>query len=86
MSFGLPVISTPVGAIPEMLPEKARGFLHQAGDINKLSNLLTTLVKDIQLREELSREMQQHFAENYTREKVQEQVSGIYHKTIAARI
>jgi glycosyltransferase involved in cell wall biosynthesis len=39
MSFGLPVISTKVGAIPEVIKKK-NGILIEAGDINKLKDAI----------------------------------------------
>jgi glycosyltransferase involved in cell wall biosynthesis len=44
MSFGLPIISTPVGGIPEIVKNNVNGFLIEPGDINRLSEALKAFV------------------------------------------
>ena len=50
MSAGLPVVSTPVGGIPEAVTDGVEGYLVQPGDIDRLSECLARLLGDADLR------------------------------------
>jgi len=45
MSYGLPVITTPVGGIAEAVEEGENGFLIQPGDVTNLANKLLYFIK-----------------------------------------
>lgn len=55
MAAGLPVISTPVGSIKEVVKEGTNGFLCNPGDISAISSHLGTLVSAPSLREQMGR-------------------------------
>jgi glycosyltransferase involved in cell wall biosynthesis len=46
MASGLPVVTTRVGANPEIVEEGETGFLVEAGDAGALARALTALVDD----------------------------------------
>ena len=50
MSAGLPIVSTNVGGIPDIVADRHNGFLVDAGDISALSDRLKTLIEDVELR------------------------------------
>lgn len=50
LSVGLPIISTPVGGIPEVVKDGYNGFLIQPGDIKALADKLALLSNDGALR------------------------------------
>jgi glycosyltransferase involved in cell wall biosynthesis len=50
MAAGLPVISTPVGGIPEIIRNGYNGFLVPPGDADALADKLFILASDPQLR------------------------------------
>lgn len=50
MSWGLPVITTSVGGIPDLVTHNQTGLLLQPGDIPQLSELLELTIKDERLR------------------------------------
>lgn len=52
MAVGLPCISTPVGGIPELLPEE---YLVEQSDYKKLASLIEMLLKDVGKLEEISK-------------------------------
>lgn len=68
MSYSLPVISTPIGGIPEVLKDGENGFLITPGDKKALYNTIIKLATDKEQRMsmgELSyRKVQPHFPEN----------------------
>lgn len=55
-AYGLPVVTTPVGGIPDIVVDGKNGLLFNPGDINALSKKLDTLIKDTELRNKLSEE------------------------------
>lgn len=55
-AYGLPVITTPVGGIPDIVVDGKNGLLFNPGDINALAEKLDTLIKDTELRNKLSEE------------------------------
>lgn len=54
LSFGLPVIATRAGAIPDVVPDSA-GILVTPGDTQELANALEKLLQDPALRKQLQR-------------------------------
>lgn len=50
MSWGLPVITTPVGGIPEVVAQAETGLLVNPGDIPQLSHALQSLIENEDLR------------------------------------
>lgn len=52
MAMGVPVVSTDVGGIPELLQDGEGGFLAPAGDVPALAGHLTRLLQDPLLRKE----------------------------------
>ncbi|WGV27781.1 glycosyltransferase family 4 protein [Halotia branconii] len=50
MAWSLPVISTPVGGIPELVVSKKNGFLVTPGDIEQLSHTMQSLIENEALR------------------------------------
>lgn len=53
MAFGVPVVSTTVGAIPEVIEEGVNGFLIEPGDHKLLAEKLLLLIKSKNLREDM---------------------------------
>jgi glycosyltransferase involved in cell wall biosynthesis len=53
MSFGLPVIATPVGGIPDFVHAGENGLLVPPGDVDALARAITTLGQDPGLRARL---------------------------------
>jgi glycosyltransferase involved in cell wall biosynthesis len=50
MGWGLPIVSTYVGGIPEVIVDNFHGILLTPGDIDGLSNAIATLIEDRALR------------------------------------
>jgi len=69
MSYGIPVISTPVGGIPELV-EKENGFLIKPGDIYSLKEKIQFLLEHSNIREQISinnyNTINQKFSMDYT--------------------
>jgi glycosyltransferase involved in cell wall biosynthesis len=55
MSWGLPIITTPVGGIPELVISHHNGLLVEPGAIKQLSQAIQSLIKNDELRLSLGR-------------------------------
>jgi glycosyltransferase involved in cell wall biosynthesis len=50
MAAGLPIVTTPVGGIPEIIEDGKEGFLFPCGDVRAMADSIGRLVKDKDLR------------------------------------
>jgi len=56
-AFGLPVVTTPVGAIPDLIRDGSNGLLVAPGDLDALSAAIDRLVQDAALRRQLGEQL-----------------------------
>lgn len=77
MATGLPVISSAVGSIPEVIQE-SNGFLEKPGDVDALIKRLEALAVDARLREAMGRFNAQEAREKYRLERVVCELDGVY--------
>jgi glycosyltransferase involved in cell wall biosynthesis len=68
MQWALPIISTPEGAIPELVIEGKTGFLVQQRDAEALADRLAYLLQEPQRRREMGEQGRKHFLGKYTLE------------------
>ena len=65
LHFGLPIVSTTVGAVPEMVIHDINGFRVQPGDVDALANAMDELLSDDALAEKFAEASYQH-ASNFS--------------------
>jgi glycosyltransferase involved in cell wall biosynthesis len=53
MSWGLPVVATPVGGVPQVVDSETNGLMVQPGDVTGLTQALTRLLESPELRQRL---------------------------------
>jgi glycosyltransferase involved in cell wall biosynthesis len=82
MSHGLPIISTPVGGIPEAILSGENGFLMEPGDIHQMSIHLEKLILDKGLREQMGIKNQKLIKEQFSLNSLMKSLSDIYMNTI----
>lgn len=63
MAAGLPIVSTKVGGIPELIDENEEGFLIEPANSIKLAEKLSTLISDQKLRLKMGEKAQVKIAE-----------------------
>ena len=80
-SYGLPVVSTPVGGLTDISINKQNILLFPPGDINKLSERLNRLISDESLRNNISAASKE-LSNHYFHEKVINQQLGELYKNI----
>ncbi|WP_295876842.1 glycosyltransferase family 4 protein [uncultured Akkermansia sp.] len=66
MQHSLPIISTPVGAIPDMVREEENGFLVPENDPAALAEAMRKLIEHPQLARDMGRRGYSRFMENHT--------------------
>lgn len=55
MALGVPVVSTSVEGLPELIPDRHYGLLCEPGDADAFSEALDSLINDSDLRQDISR-------------------------------
>jgi glycosyltransferase involved in cell wall biosynthesis len=78
MAAGLPIISTPVGAIPEVIEEGRNGFIIEPGDRVALKNHILSLTEDTKSRRQISMNNVKDVNRRYGREEVLGTLEHLY--------
>lgn len=82
MAAGLPIVSTNVGCIPEMITDNETGLLHACGDIVGLADSILRLARDERLRTTMTAAARQRAFEMFSREKMLARYADIYREMI----
>lgn len=78
IAYGMPIISTPVGGIPEAVEDCVNGFLIQPGDFKALAEKIDILANDRQLREKMGYESYRIAKERFDIKIIMKQLKNIY--------
>lgn len=85
LSFGLPVVSSRVGAIPETVEDGRTGFLVQPGDAEALAERLERLATDPSLTTRLGQAGRADFLARFTLERFRSEVGRVYRQALEGR-
>lgn len=77
-AYGLPIITTPVGGIPDVASDGENMLLFNPGDIEMLSEKLEMIISDKDLQKKLTVASQKLATETFNLENVTQQVARIY--------
>ena len=83
MALGLPIITTPVGAIPEIVEESQNGFLINPGDYEVLAQRIVKLLEDTSLRAMMYHANRKKIREHYLPEGAMFKFDAVYSKLLA---
>lgn len=83
MAAGLPIVSTPVGAIPEIIEEGINGFLVKPGDRRGLTAKIRILLMDESLRNEMGKRNRAKVAKEYSLGSVVGQFKRLYYHLLS---
>lgn len=78
MSFGLPVISTNISAIPEIVEHGATGLLIEPNDSDGLLDAMARLAESRDLREEMGARGRERFISHFSREVFRDRLQEFY--------
>lgn len=81
MSYSLPIISTSVGGIPEIVEDDKNGFLIEPGNIQQMSSAIFKLLNDESLRKSMGYESYKRVL-NHLPENVEKDLLCLYNKLI----
>lgn len=77
-AYGLPVITTPVGGIPDVAKDGENMLLFNSGDVQKLSEQLERLIEDEALRLRISKESVSFSQHEFNIHTINKQLENIY--------
>jgi glycosyltransferase involved in cell wall biosynthesis len=80
MAWGLPVIATPVGGIPEVVTDGREGMLVAPGDAGALGRAICRLLADAELRAQMSRNGRLRFQTDFSIQSVLDKLESIYRR------
>ena len=80
MSWGLPVIATPVGGIPQVVEHGVNGLLVAPGDSDALAAALERLLRDCALRESLGAAARQTIEARFSLDGALERLGELYRR------
>ncbi|MFZ7126487.1 MAG: glycosyltransferase family 4 protein [Desulfobacterales bacterium] len=78
MAYGLPVIATRVGGIPELVHHGVSGLLTEPGDRKELGRAIKTLTENALLRIRMGEAARSHVSENHHYTAMVDHISGLY--------
>lgn len=78
MGYSLPVISTSVGAIPQVISHEENGWLYEAKDVGSLKNILESIVVSPQKIYEFGQSAKQFIDENYAISLIYDDYTKVY--------
>lgn len=80
--FGIPVVATRRGGLPEIVQDGLTGYLIDAEAPGQLAEKLKLLIENTQLRERMAREAKAYGSEHLTRERMAQQMEEALSKAI----
>jgi glycosyltransferase involved in cell wall biosynthesis len=80
MSWGLPVITTPVGGIPQVIENEVNGLLVPPGDVDAIAAAIARLMREPALRERLGKAARQTIERSYSLDASVERLVQIYRR------
>lgn len=83
MAYGLPVVSTLAGGIPEIVRNEFNGLTAPAGDAKELATQVERMITEKTLREQMKAQAKD-FVKNFSKEKMALETLRTYHEVIAA--
>lgn len=81
MSYGLPILATPVGGIPEVVADSVNGFLFSPNDIERMTAGINRLMNSASLCKTMG-EVNKAVAAEYMPDAVAERLTELYHSLL----
>ncbi len=78
MAAGLPILSTPIGGIPEAVTDGVEGFLVQPGDVNALADRLQRLLSDPELASQMGAAARRKVETTFSSDAILPKVEALY--------
>ncbi len=82
ISFGMPVISTNINAIPELVENEKTGFLIEPGNLQELTEKMRILIDDEELRRKMRKNTIERFKNKFWHERTNEDLYKVYKNAV----
>ena len=82
MSHGIPVVTTNVGSIPEIVSDKTDGFLVEPGHIDEIAKSLETLIRDSHLRKAMGEKAREKVKKNFSTGILEKQLENVWRSAL----
>lgn len=83
MAYGVPVIASDVGGLPEVVVHGETGYLAPVGDVMTMATYAVQLLQDPALYTRMSRASTAHVQEHFSAEKIVPQYESFYETTLS---
>ena len=77
-AYGLPVVTTPVGGVPDIVVDGENGLLFNPGDVDTLANKLSMLIESEELRAKIGEESLRLANTTFNVNTIADQLANIY--------
>lgn len=84
-SYGLPVITTPVGGIPDVAKDGENMLLFNPGDIDALAKCMGRMMDDAELRQRVSNESLNLARTTFNINTINKQIGDLYAKVLSEK-
>ena len=82
MAFGLPVVATRVGSLPEIVTHGETGLLLREGDAEELARILELLIQNPWLRAAMGETGRKRFLERFSVSRTAAQLKQVYREAL----
>lgn len=82
MATGLPVVSTAVGGVPEVVEDGVTGLLARPGDAEALTDAMARLARDPALRMRLGEAGRERAVEQFSQDRMLERTAAVYREAL----
>ena len=85
MAYGLPIVASKVGGIPQIVSEGENGFLFACGDTSSMADAVLLLLRNPSLREQFRQKSYSIEQGHYTFDQHLNKLEQVYRKVLALR-
>ncbi len=85
LSYGLPVVASNIGGIPDVIINEETGLLFESGDYQQLAEKIITIFENPVFAAELVERGQKHINENYSWDRIVARLEDLYRNALAKR-
>ena len=82
MAYGLPVVATRVGSVPEVVDDGVEGFLIEPGDVDSLADCMYRLATDTNLRHRMGRAARWRVEKEFSLDNMADRILSIYNEVL----
>jgi glycosyltransferase involved in cell wall biosynthesis len=82
MAAGLPVVTTPVGGVPDIFRDGVNGLMTPPGDVPALADALSRLLADADTRQSMGRHNRQQALEQFAVPQYVQRLLEVYYQAV----